>query len=184
MRHYHLFLPDQYVASIMEINYDDFKQQGIKTLFFDLDNTIMSYDDTSLDDQYVSFLNALSQSFQIIVMSNSPKFRVAKACEPHGLLYIESAKKPFKKSYLKALQDQQLSPQEAIMIGDQLMTDVLGAHRVGMKAVLVKPVKKRSDHLFTRINRIFEKRIISYVKKHHEKEYDQYLKAYAEASND
>jgi uncharacterized protein len=184
MRRYQLFLPDYYVASIMDIDYDELKKQGIKTLFFDLDNTIMSYDETELEHQYVAFLDELSAHFQIIIMSNSPKSRVARACEPLGLHYIESAKKPFKKSYMKAFHQYQTSAKEAIMIGDQLMTDVLGAHRVSMKAVLVKPVKKRSDHVFTKINRLFETRIIRYVKRHHESEYQKFLKTYAEETYD
>ena len=37
--------PKLYVHSFQDIPYENYKKQGIKTLFFDLDNTVMSYDE-------------------------------------------------------------------------------------------------------------------------------------------
>ena len=37
------FKPDMYKKSIYDINYDKLKEMGKKYLFFDLDNTIISY---------------------------------------------------------------------------------------------------------------------------------------------
>jgi predicted HAD superfamily phosphohydrolase YqeG len=60
------------------------------------------------------------------------------------------------------------------------MTDVLGSNKMGMTSILVFPLKKRSDHIFTRINRRLEKYMIKKIKKHDLNSYNQTLKRYVE----
>ena len=59
---------------------------------------------------------------------------------------------------------------EIVMIGDQLLTDILGAGTFGIKTILVKPLKL-SDAKKTRVNRFFENLILTilYGKKYSEK---------------
>ena len=59
---------------------------------------------------------------------------------------------------------------EIVMIGDQLLTDILGAGTFGIKTILVKPLKL-SDAKKTRINRFFENLILTilYGKNYSEK---------------
>ena len=42
------------------------------------------------------------------------------------------------------------------MIGDQVMTDVIGANRNHLKSILVKPIAP-NDNIYTIINRMLEK---------------------------
>jgi uncharacterized protein len=49
-------IPNQYVSSIYDIDYETLKEQGIKSLFFDLDNTIIAYDDEVLQSKANQFL--------------------------------------------------------------------------------------------------------------------------------
>ena len=51
----------------------------------------------------------------------------------------------------------------SIFIGDQIFTDVLAAHNVGIKAVLVPPIKDKTD-LFTKFKRLLEKPILYKLK--------------------
>ena len=46
------------------------------------------------------------------------------------------------------------------VIGDQLLTDVLGANRAGMYSILVKPINEK-DILITKIKRPLEKKIMN-----------------------
>ena len=49
--------------------------------------------------------------------------------------------------------------------GDQILTDVIGANRVGMYSILTKPIDKR-DIIITKIKRPIEEIIIKgYLKK-------------------
>jgi len=50
------------------------------------------------------------------------------------------------------------------VIGDQFFTDVIGAKRLRLFVILVRPLKER-EFFVTRINRIFERRILKYYMK-------------------
>jgi HAD superfamily hydrolase (TIGR01458 family) len=53
--------------------------------------------------------------------------------------------KPSRNFFLLALQDLKVMPQEAAMIGDDILTDVQGAQELGMQGILVKTGKYRED---------------------------------------
>jgi HAD superfamily hydrolase (TIGR01458 family) len=53
--------------------------------------------------------------------------------------------KPSKAFFDRALDEMRLRPGQVAMIGDDIVTDVAGAHRAGMKSILVKTGKYRKD---------------------------------------
>jgi HAD superfamily hydrolase (TIGR01458 family) len=55
--------------------------------------------------------------------------------------------KPSMDFFNLALQDMNLLPERAAMIGDDINTDIGGAHRAGMKGILVRTGKFRQDSL-------------------------------------
>ena len=57
-----------------------------------------------------------------------------------------------------------ISKQNAIMIGDQIFTDVWGGNRFGIKTILVKPIGKK-ESILTKVKRPFEKLILNSIKK-------------------
>lgn len=57
--------------------------------------------------------------------------------------------KPSPAFFCLALQDMHLRPEQAAMIGDDIITDIGGAHRAGMKGILVRTGKFRQDSLDT-----------------------------------
>jgi uncharacterized protein len=159
--------PTLYVRSIQDIPYEAYKKQGIKTLFFDLDNTVMSYDEKIISENNIAFLSELKKSFTVVIVSNSGYSRVSHACNHASMAFIHSAKKPFKSGYKRALKKASAQINTSLFIGDQLMTDIFGASRMQLTSILVKPLKQRSDHLFTRINRIIERAILKKIRKKH-----------------
>ena len=57
------------------------------------------------------------------------------------------------------------SNQEIIAVGDQLMTDVLGGNRFGIDVILVRPVKKKSEIWYTKLNRLNERQVLNGLKR-------------------
>lgn len=53
--------------------------------------------------------------------------------------------KPSRAFFEMALRDMDLRPEETAMIGDDIITDIAGARKAGMKAVLVKTGKYREE---------------------------------------
>ena len=171
-------IPSSYYASIYEIPYDQLKKQGIKSLFFDLDNTIISYDETMLSEQSIAFLNKLSEDFNVLVISNSGYNRVSHALSQTNLPYVWHSKKPLKFGFKKALKMTSSSIKETMLIGDQLMTDVFGGNRMGLSVILVQAVKRKSDRWMTKINRVFERIVLKNIQKKHPKLYEERLLTY------
>jgi len=171
-------IPDQYHASIFEIPYHLLKKQGITTLFFDLDNTIIAYDEDQLGKKEIEFLNELKKDFKIVIMSNSGYKRVSQALSNTDFMYLWHSIKPTKIGFKKAMKKVNETKDKIIMIGDQLMTDVYGAHRVPIKAILVGSVKRSSDRKLTKINRFLEKIILNKIMRKEPKLYEERLSEY------
>lgn len=183
MRIYKKIIPSQYVKSIHDINYDELKKQGIKALFFDLDNTIIPYDINVIPNEMEELLHNLNKEFKVLVISNSRLKRVSTACKNlKDIPYVKFARKPLKFGFKKALKKVQVKREEVCVIGDQMMTDIFGARRMKFgEAILVKPVKQRTDHIFTRFNRRIENIFIRKVKRKLPETYEKVLKEYAES---
>jgi predicted HAD superfamily phosphohydrolase YqeG len=62
---------------------------------------------------------------------------------------------------------------EIIAVGDQLMTDVLGGNRFGIDVILVKPLKKKSEKWYTKLNRFNERQVLNSLKRHYPEVYQK-----------
>lgn len=181
MKWHKKFIPTKYVTNIYEINYDELHKQGIKALFFDLDNTIIPYDIEQIQKQEIDFLHSLESKFKIVIVSNSRLKRVSTATQNLNLPFVKFARKPLKVGFKKALKIVNLKPHEVAIIGDQLMTDIYGGNKMKFaETIFVQPIKKKSDTFTTRINRKLEKKVINKIKKKDFQKYEEVLKQYAE----
>ena len=158
------FIPDIYQKSIYTIDYKKLKKNGIKCLLFDLDNTIAPYKTLEPDTKVKELFANLSNDFKIIIISNSNKNRLRPFKEKLNVDTAYSSKKPFKFKYKKILEIYKFKIDEIACIGDQLLTDILGANRMGFTSILVNRVAKY-ETIFTRFNRFFEKFILKKLDK-------------------
>jgi HAD superfamily phosphatase (TIGR01668 family) len=67
-------------------------------------------------------------------------------------------------AFHRALRQMGLNKDEAVVIGDQLLTDVLGGNRSGFHTILVVPVAQ-NDGFWTKFNRFAERRILNWFRK-------------------
>lgn len=151
------FFPDVYQKSIYTINYSKLKENGIKCLLFDLDNTCIPYREKEPSEKLINFFAELEDmGFKTILFSNSPKKRLEPFKNKLNIDCCANARKPRKEKFLKVLKMNNLNLSEVAIIGDQLITDIYGGNRVGIKTILVNPMSE-IDMPFTKINRIIEK---------------------------
>lgn len=161
-----LFLPDYQVNTIYEVDPEQLRRLGIKGLITDLDNTLVGAKVALATPELVNWLKLLQSSgLKVVIVSNNHRARVAAFAEPLGIPFVHSARKPSHRAFRKALDLLGLKPSETLMIGDQVMTDVFGANRMGMRTMLVKPISVQDEGFFTRINRRLEKMVIARLKK-------------------
>lgn len=151
-----LLIPDIYQKSIYSINYKKLKKNGIKCLLFDLDNTLVTYKETVPVSKLKELFAHLEEDFKVIIISNSNKKRLTPFKEKLNVDVAFSSKKPLKKKYKKILEIYKFNDSEIACIGDQLLTDILGANRMGFTSILVNRIASQ-EVITTRINRFFEK---------------------------
>ena len=86
-------------------------------------------------------------------------------------IVIYFAKKPCKGGLKRAKEMLKLKNEQIGVVGDQILTDVVGANRMKMFSILVKPINEK-DILITKIKRPFENKIIkNYLNKVQNKNY-------------
>ncbi len=169
------FFPTHAYETVDQIDFAALRLSGVKLLLIDLDNTLADYETLVPPRTQIDFFKALSaQGFQIIIVSNNGENRVRDYCDALDLPYIARAKKPFSTGFRKALNliDAPVKVEEVCMIGDQLLTDVLGASRLAMKSVLVEPLRKKTERWYTRLNRNMERSVLKRMKRHDSKRFE------------
>ncbi len=160
-----LFLPDQHVKSVFHINAGDLKDRGIKAVITDLDNTLVEWDRPNATPKLISWLKSLQdEGILVTIVSNNIEKRVRDFSDPLGIPFIFQARKPMGRAFRKAIKDMNVRKEEAVVIGDQLLTDVLGGNRNGFHTILVVPVAQ-TDGFITRFNRKVERRILNFFKR-------------------
>ena len=176
-------IPDYYFKSIYDIPLEELYQKGIRLILTDLDNTLISYGQTDPDSKLFEFKKKiLDLGFEFILVSNSRKKRVDHFAELYDIPYVKFSTKPLKRGIKKAIKKvskEKYKNDEIILLGDQLMTDILGAKRCKIGACLIEPIDKRTDILSTRINRGMESFFIRRIKKRYPSEYNKKLKEFA-----
>ncbi|MGN1342354.1 MAG: YqeG family HAD IIIA-type phosphatase [Bacilli bacterium] len=159
------FFPDVYQKSIYTINYDKLKENGIKCLLFDLDNTCVPYVDKTPTKKLGDLFDKLTtMGFKVIIFSNSPKSRLEPFKKVLNVDCCASARKPQKNKFLKVLNTYNYDLSEVAIIGDQLMTDIYGGNKVGIMTILVNPMSD-IDMPLTKIYRFIEKKKINKMTK-------------------
>ena len=152
--------PDLYLNNVKEITLELLKENKIKGLILDVDNTLIDYDKNLLEGAKQWCDNLKQNNIKICILSNTNKVKkVEKVAKILDLEYIYFAHKPNKKGFYKAQNLLGLKVEEIATVGDQVFTDVLGGNKVGMFTILTKPIDER-DIAITRIKRPFEKMVI------------------------
>lgn len=151
-------LPDQIVTTVYDIDLAQLKQFGVRGIVTDLDNTLVSARTPLATPQLIAWLDAVKDAgFLVVILSNNNLHRVTKFAEPLGIPFVYMARKPARMAFRKALDKLRLPPEQVVVVGDQLMTDMLGGKRAGLRTILVTPIAPSEEGFMTRINRIIEK---------------------------
>lgn len=159
------FIPYAHSQSIYEIEMDFYKRNGIKTLFMDLDNTLDSYRAREPKPQTIEYVSKLKKNdITPIIISNNKAKRVSGYANLLGVEFLSSARKPFSRRIKAEIARRNLKKDEVMLVGDQLMTDVLAAKGAGIKVVLTEKLVKE-DQWTTHINRLIDRPIRKYHKK-------------------
>jgi len=161
------FYPDDYQKSIFEIDYQKLWKNGIRYLFLDVDNTLASYAEMEPGQKIIELFDEIkSLGMSMILLSNNHSERVRRFAEILGVPHVPSSRKPLKAGFKKALKKfPEASKANVWVIGDQFMTDVLGAKRMGLSVTVVDAIDRDKEKWFTKINRMMERHVLRRIAK-------------------
>ncbi len=175
------FFPQEYIDSIYCIDYNKLYAEGFRLILTDLDNTLISYKDNEPNEKLLNWKKELEElGFTIIVVSNSGKKRVKYFSDLFNVEYVASSLKPFKRGFKKGIKKTSFKKEETIFLGDQLMTDIYGANRMGMRPYLVKAIDQKTERFITKLNRIREKKVLRGIRKKYPEKFKERLEEYYE----
>ncbi|MDR0691175.1 MAG: YqeG family HAD IIIA-type phosphatase [Streptococcaceae bacterium] len=154
------YRPTWLMETIFKLTPEMLKAQGIKAVLADLDNTLIAWNNPDVTDEVRLWLKKMQDSdILVMVVSNNKTSRVKRAVEPLGIDFVSWSLKPLNRGMEVAKRKLGLRKEELVMVGDQLMTDVLAANFAGIRSILVKPLVQ-SDSLVTKFNRMCERFIL------------------------
>lgn len=159
-----LFRPTMYRKDIFEIDYQKLKEKGITCLIFDLDNTLGMIDQKKCPAKVKKLLRRLQKDFLILINSNNTRNRLIPYLEELGVGGYSFALKPSTRNLAKIKKNYKLKKKEMVMIGDQIVTDVLSGNRFKIMTILVDPLGEK-DLKITGLNRQVEAKIVRYYQK-------------------
>ena len=159
-----LFIPKIYRKNIFDINFLKLKNDGIRCLIFDLDNTLGLISNNRCPDETRELIDKLKNDFIIVISSNNTKKRLLPYMDELKIDGIPWSMKPSIRGLSRIRKKYKLEKNEMCIIGDQMVTDVLAGNRYDIKTILVDPLGKK-DLKITSLNRKVESRIIKHYKK-------------------
>ncbi len=149
--------PGDYVESTYIIDFEKLYQKGYRGVIFDVDNTLVPHN-APADERAIEFFKELHDiGFQALLLSNNKEPRVKAFREAVTYCtYIYKAGKPSIAGYKKAMEQMETDESNTIFVGDQILTDIWGANRAGIRSVMVKPVRKWHEEIQIILKRVLE----------------------------
>jgi hypothetical protein len=173
--------PDYRFSSLEKITSDWMGRHGYRVLLMDIDNTLLPRNSSVIPGQHLDWLQKLErQGIVILLASNNGGKRtvlIARQLSEKGLRIplLTWAGKPFPRAYAGAIRLLKESfPEVAAEVtsgssgilaaGDQVFTDVLGAHWYNLPVALLHPLSQ-NDFIGTKVLRILETWVMRYLAK-------------------
>ena len=156
-----LFTATRYVAKIQMIEVDWLVEQGVRCVLMDRDNTCVPRDSKVAPPEVLDWIDRVHAAgiTTCVVSNNFHSKQVERSARELGSDVIHHAMKPAPFAVTNALRKMGVPAEEAILIGDQVYTDIIAGNLAGVRTILVRP-QCTTDLWYTHIMRIGERMIL------------------------
>lgn len=164
--------PNFYFERYSDITPEFLKKNGIEALLMDVDNTLAPYEQPEPNEENLKWLDSLRENgiAFAFISNNSSKKRIKLFNKRVGVPAFARSGKPFAaKNIGRALEALGKEKSSTAFLGDQIFTDVCAGKFNGMRAILVPPIKDKTN-LFFRFKRALEKPVLKHYFKSHKGE--------------
>lgn len=153
--------PDRYFSRLSHVDIDrDILALGLRNVLLDVDNTIFTRDTHEVPRDVGFWLaKARDAGVAFCLVSNNWHGGVYQLARRLSLPLVAKAVKPLPPAFLIALKKIGAQRSNTVVVGDQLVTDVMGAHFLGMPAYLLAPLVEQ-DLPHTLLLRNFERLVM------------------------
>jgi hypothetical protein len=162
------YCPHQVVHRIQEVDLEALKAAGVRALLLDLDNTLTAWRQYEMSAEVRDWLARAQRDFRLCLVSNTLfGKRVKHIAAELGIPCVRGVGfwgKPWRRPFRCAVCETGIPPEQTAMIGDQLFTDICGARRMGMHAIMVHPIGQQ-ELTWTRWNRKLARRVEAYLRR-------------------
>ena len=136
-------IPRGVYPAVTQISPKALAEKGVRLVLADLDNTLVPYRVTEPSRAVRQWRDALAaEGIALFLLSNSRKpGRPHSFAQKLDIPCIGHAGKPKREGFFRAMERIGVTPDQTMMVGDQIFTDVLGANRSGVTPLLVKPIR-------------------------------------------
>ncbi len=160
-------MPDYMFRTFDEITPAFLSGLGVRAILADIDNTLAPYEQAEPDERIRGWIAALADAgISIAFVSNNDRERVERFNRTLGVPAYYKSGKPFKKNLVKAMESLGGNRDTTVMLGDQLLTDALAGHNLGVRVLIVPPIRDKKNAFF-RFKRWLEKPTVKDFKKKH-----------------
>ncbi len=156
-----VFTATRYIAAIQQIEVSWLLEQGIRCVLMDRDNTCVPRDRKTAPEEVLAWIDAVHAAgiTTCLVSNNFHGKQVERSARELGSDVVHHAMKPAPFAVRKALRRMGVEAHEAILIGDQVYTDVVAGNLAGVRTILVRP-QSNTDLWYTHIMRVGERLIL------------------------
>ena len=142
-----IYVPDVYQKSIFSIDYQQLKDDGIKLISFDIDDTIVPIEKQKPTNAAITLMEKLKlMGFEIYLVSNANDDRVKLFGDVLSVSCVSRASKPhidafeqIRQMYIEA-NNADISSAEMAHVGNSMIKDVATGNTYGVTTCLVRDV--------------------------------------------
>lgn len=155
-----LFKPDACFQDLLQIDFAAYASLGFKMVLLDIDNTLARHGSHQGDEFAREAVRRIYDAgMDCRIISNAAIRRAQQYAASLDLSFTAMANKPSPKALLEACRLSGIPASQAMMVGDQLLTDIAAARQAGCLAILVRP-RYEQEAWNVRLKRLLEKTIL------------------------
>ncbi|MBF0911582.1 MAG: YqeG family HAD IIIA-type phosphatase [Atopobiaceae bacterium] len=153
-----------YVTSLEKVSIVQLKERGIKLVLLDRDNTCIPRDLKVAPPHVVEWFKAAQEAGLTLcfISNNIHLSEVRRSAQELGIEGEGFAMKPLPRALNFAMKRFDVTPEQTVMIGDQIFTDIIAGNLAKVSTILVLP-QSDEDLWYTNIIRHVEHRILKNV---------------------
>lgn len=162
--------PDYYARDgVIALTPERLADLDVRGLILDLDNTLMLPSLGYLLDDIAGWLRYIrSAGVKVIILSNNKKAKYMKHIKELFASYqievISHGKKPYEKNINKAVEILGEKKENCLIVGDRVLTDILGGLNCDIRSVLVPALIGDDEIIIKKIGRKVEKAFLGQAK--------------------